>query len=73
MKTVGESWVRFNFRYYFFALLFVAFDIVAVFLFPWAVGFKGLGRLGLVEMLVFIFILIVGFIYGWRKGLLEWK
>lgn len=73
MQTVGSSWVQFNFRYYFFALLFVAFDIVTVFLYPWAVAFKGLGSFGLIAMLIFISILVVGFIYAWRKKALEWK
>lgn len=73
MQTVGSSWVQFNFRYYFFALLFVAFDIVTVFLYPWAVAFKGLGSFGLIAMLIFILILVVGFIYAWRKKALEWR
>lgn len=73
MQTVGSSWVQFNFRYYFFAVLFVAFDIVTVFLYPWAVAFKGLGSFGLIAMLIFILILVVGFIYAWRKKALEWR
>jgi NADH-quinone oxidoreductase subunit A len=73
METVGKSWVRFNFRYYFFALLFVVFDIQVVFLYPWAVYFKQLKLFGLVEMLAFILILVVGFVYAWRKGVLQWK
>lgn len=73
MQTVGSSWVQFNFRYYFFALLFVAFDIVTVFLYPWAVTFKGLGSFSLIVMLIFISILVVGLVYAWRKKVLEWK
>ncbi|MBE0415541.1 MAG: NADH-quinone oxidoreductase subunit A [Dehalococcoidia bacterium] len=73
METVGKSWVQFNFRYYFFALLFVIFDIQVVFLYPWAVAFKQLKLFGLLEMLAFFLILVVGFIYAWRKGVLEWK
>ena len=73
METVGKSQVRFNFRYYFFALLFVVFDIQVVFLYPWAVHFKQLRVFGLVEMLAFVLILIVGFVYAWRKGVLQWK
>ncbi len=73
METVGKSWVIFNFLYYFFALLFVIFDIQVVFLYPWAVHFKQLKLFGLVEMLAFILILVVGFIYAWRKGVLQWK
>lgn len=73
MQTTGSSWVQFNFRYYFFALLFVAFDIVTVFLYPWAVAFKGLGSFGLIGMIIFILILVIGFIYAWRKKALEWQ
>lgn len=73
METVGKTWVQFNFRYYFFALLFVIFDIQVVFLYPWAVAFNQLKLFGLLEMLAFFLILIVGFIYAWRKGVLKWK
>jgi NADH-quinone oxidoreductase subunit A len=74
MQTVGDSWVQFNFRYYFFALLFVVFDIVAVFLFPWAINLNHeLKLFGLIAMLIFILILTIGFVYAWRKGVLEWK
>jgi NADH-quinone oxidoreductase subunit A len=73
METVGKSWVQFNFRYYFFALLFVIFDIQVVFLYPWAAAFNQLKLFGLLEMLAFFLILVVGFIYAWRKGVLEWK
>lgn len=73
METVGTSWIQFNFRYYFFALLFVIFDIEAVFLFPWAVQFKQLKLYGFIEMLIFIAILVVGLVYAWRKKVLEWK
>ena len=73
METVGKSWVQFNFRYYFYALLFVLFDIETVFLYPWAVAFHQLALFGLIEMFVFIIILVVGFIYAWKKRVLEWK
>ncbi len=73
MQTVGPSWLQFNFRYYFFALLFVIFDVEAIFLFPWAVHFKQLKLFGFVEMLIFIFILVIGLVYAWRKKVLEWK
>ena len=73
MDTVGKSWVQFNFRYYFYALLFVVFDIQVVFLYPWAAAMGQLKLFGLVEMLAFFLILIVGFVYAWRKGVLEWK
>jgi NADH-quinone oxidoreductase subunit A len=73
METSGTSLPKFNFRYYFFALLFVIFDIQVVFLYPWAVELKQLKLFGLVEMLAFVLILIVGFIYAWKKGVLRWK
>lgn len=73
METIGTAWVRFNFRYYFYALVFIAFDILVVFLYPWAVELRGLGLFGLIAALVFIFIIIIGYIYAWRKKVLEWK
>jgi NADH-quinone oxidoreductase subunit A len=73
MRTVGSSWIQFNFRYYFYALLFVIFDVETVFLYPWAVHFKQLKLFGFVEMLIFIFILVVGLVYAWKKKVLEWK
>ena len=72
MEPVGGSWVQFNFRYYYFALMFVVFDVETVFLYPWAVAFKKLELFGLVEMVIFILILVVAFIYAWRKRALEW-
>ncbi len=73
LDTIGPTWVQFNFRYYYFALLFVVFDIETVFLYPWAVQFRQLKLFGLLEMLIFILILVVGFAYAWKKGALEWK
>ncbi len=73
LETIGKTWVQFNFRYYFFALIFLALDVVVVFLYPWAVYLRQLGGWGLVTMLVFIDIVIVGYIYAWRKKVLEWK
>ena len=73
VETIGKTWVQFNFRYYFLALLFLVFDIEAVFLYPWAVAYKRLALFGLIEMVVFIAILVVGYIYAWKKGALEWK
>ena len=67
-----DARVQFPMRYYIIAMLFVIFDIEVVFLFPWAVVFKKLGLLGLVEMGVFLAILIVGFWYAWKKGALDW-
>ncbi len=72
VETVGPSWIQFNFRYYYFALLFVIFDVEVVFLLPWAVYFRQLALFGLIEMALFILILVVGFLYAWKKEALEW-
>jgi NADH-quinone oxidoreductase subunit A len=61
-----------NVRYYVYALLFVMFDVEAVFIFPWAVRLESLGTFGLIEMVVFIAILTLGLVYAWRKGVLRW-
>jgi len=63
---------RYSIRYYLVAMLFVIFDVETVFMFPWAVIFDKLALFGLIEMLVFIFILVVGYGYAWKKGALEW-
>ena len=61
-----------NVRYYVYALLFVIFDVEAVFIFPWAVNVAPLGWFGLIEMAVFVLVLLLGLAYVWRKGLLRW-
>jgi NAD(P)H-quinone oxidoreductase subunit 3 len=71
-EPTGNAWIQFNIRFYVFALIFIIFDVEAVFLLPWAVVFKGLGLLAFVEGLVFIAILAVALVYVWRKGDLEW-
>ena len=68
----SDARVQFPMRYYIIAMLFVIFDIEVIFIIPWAVRFQSLGLLGLVEMLVFIGILLVGLWYAWMKGALEW-
>ncbi len=73
MPTIGTPYVSPNIRFYVFALIFVIFDIEAAFIFPWAVKFKELGLLGFIEMVVFLSILLVPFIYAWRKGALKWE
>ncbi|MFC2074817.1 NADH-quinone oxidoreductase subunit A [Bdellovibrionota bacterium] len=70
--TIGSSWVQFNVGYYLFALLFLVFDVEAAFLFPWAVVFREVGIVGLIEAGIFILVLIVALIYAWRKGVLQW-
>ncbi|MBF6600605.1 MAG: NADH-quinone oxidoreductase subunit A [Dehalococcoidia bacterium] len=72
MVPVGDALVRYNVRYYLFALLFVVFDVEAVFLYPWAVAYRALGVYAFVEALIFIAILFVGYVYAWRKRAMEW-
>ena len=76
-ETLSGTWNRFNFRYYTFAILFVIFDVEVVFLFPWAASFGALslefGTFVLFEMAAFVGILLVGWLYAWRKGALEWS
>jgi NADH:ubiquinone oxidoreductase subunit 3 (subunit A) len=72
METEGNTWVQFNVRYYVFALIFVVFDIEAVFLYPWAVAYRQVKLFGFVEALIFILVLVVGYLYAWRKRALEW-
>ena len=73
METVGKTWVQFNFHYYFYALIFLALDVLVVFLYPWAVSFRELGVFSFVAVLILIFIVLIGYIYAWRKKVLEWK
>ena len=72
VDPVGTGWTQSNIRYYIFALLFVMFDVEAVFIFPWATRLEQYGLFGLVEMAIFIFILLLGLLYAWRKGVLKW-
>jgi len=72
-EPVGSARERFSIKFYLIAMLFILFDIEAVFLYPWAVLFKRLGVFGLMEMGVFIVILFVGYVYVWKKGALEWE
>ncbi len=73
VTPLSDARAPFPMRYYMIAMLFVIFDIEVVFLYPWAVAFHGLGLTALVEMLVFIAILLVGYVYAWKKGALEWE
>jgi len=68
----SDARIQFPMRYYIIAMLFVIFDIEIIFMIPWAVRYQSLGLLGLIEMLVFLGILLVGFWYAWKKGALEW-
>lgn len=73
IEPMGDAWIQFQIRYYMFALVFVIFDIETVFLYPWAMSFNELGLSAFIEALVFVFILIIGLVYAWRKGALEWS
>jgi len=72
VDPTGSMWTQANIRYYVFALLFVLFDVEAVFIFPWASRLETYGLFGLVEMAIFVFILLLGLVYAWRKGMLKW-
>jgi NAD(P)H-quinone oxidoreductase subunit 3 len=72
-EPIGGAWIQFNIRYYMFALAFVIFDVETVFLYPWAVAFSQLGLLAFIEAIIFIAILVLGLVYAWRKGALEWS
>jgi NAD(P)H-quinone oxidoreductase subunit 3 len=73
IEPMGDAWIQFQIRYYMFALVFVIFDIETVFLYPWAMSFNELGLFAFIEALVFVCILIIGSVYAWRKGALEWS
>ena len=73
MKPFGDSRVQFDIKYYLYALLFLIFDIEAVFLFPWAVSYNKLGLFALVEALIFIAMLVLGLVYAWKKDALKWQ
>ena len=72
MVAKGEAQPRFSVKFYLVAMLFILFDIEVVFFLPWAIVFRQLGLFGLIEMIVFIAILLVGYVYAWKKGALEW-
>ncbi len=72
IPTRGPSWVQFNVGYYLFALIFLIFDVELIFLYPWAVVAKSMGWLAFVEIVIFFFILFIGFLYAHKKGALKW-
>jgi len=73
MTPYGEGTRRMPVRFYLIAVLFILFDIEVVFFLPWAITFRQLGLFGLIEMIIFIVILLVGYVYAWKKGALEWE
>ncbi|MGE5107725.1 MAG: NADH-quinone oxidoreductase subunit A [Sphingobacteriales bacterium] len=72
IPTIGPSWIQFNVGYYLFALIFLIFDVELIFLYPWAVVVKKLGWPALIEIVIFFFILFMGFLYAHKKGALKW-
>jgi NADH-quinone oxidoreductase subunit A len=73
VETIGKTWVQFNFRYYFYALVFLALDVLVIFLYPWAVQLRELGTYSLYAVLILVVIVLVGYLYAWKKKVLEWK
>src|SRR5512141_2934610 len=73
MNPYGEGTRQMPIRFYLIAVLFILFDIEVIFFLPWAVVFRQLGLFGLIEMVIFIAILLVGYVYAWKKGALEWE
>ncbi|WP_110112612.1 NADH-quinone oxidoreductase subunit A [Bacillus sp. CGMCC 1.16541] len=73
IEPFHDARIQFNVRYYIFALLFVIFDVEAVFLYPWAVAYNELGLFALVEMLIFVAMLLIGLLYAWKKKVLKWN
>ena len=72
-EAFEDSRMKFDVRYYLVAILFIIFDLEIVFLFPWAVVLDQIGMLGFIAMMIFLGILVIGFIYEWKKGALEWE
>jgi NADH-quinone oxidoreductase subunit A len=73
MMPIGPAQRRFPIKFYLIAVMFILFDVEIIFLYPWAVVFRQLGWFGFIEMLVFVGILLVGYVYAWRQGALEWE
>jgi NADH:ubiquinone oxidoreductase subunit 3 (subunit A) len=73
LDTEGPTWIQFKIGYYLYAIVFVIFDVEAVFLFPWALTFKASGMLAFSEMAIFIAVLAMGIWYAWRRGAFEWN
>jgi NADH:ubiquinone oxidoreductase subunit 3 (subunit A) len=73
MEAIGDAWVQFKAQYYIYAIVFVVFDVEAIFLFPFAVALRQLPMYALVWAIVFIILLVDGLLYGWRKGALHWN
>jgi NADH-quinone oxidoreductase subunit A len=73
VPTIGRTWIQFNVGYYLFAIVFLVFDVEAIFLFPWAVVMKEIGMVAFVEVIIFCIILGLGLLYAWKKQALKWE
>jgi NADH-quinone oxidoreductase subunit A len=73
LESKGDAWVQFKSEYYLYAIIFLIFDVETIFLLPFAVAFTGLGIGAFIEMMIFLFMLVVGLIWAWQKGVLTWK
>jgi NAD(P)H-quinone oxidoreductase subunit 3 len=69
---IGQAWAQFNVRYYLFSLVFVIFDVEVIYLYPWAIVFRQIGKPAFVSMAIFLVVLLLGLAYAWKKGALEW-
>src|SRR5881275_3598684 len=73
LESKGDAWVQFRSEYYLYAIIFLIFDVETIFLLPFAVSFTGLSAAAFIEMMVFLFLLVVGLVWAWRKGVLTWQ
>ena len=73
LESKGDAWIQFKSEYYLYAIIFLIFDVETIFLLPFAVAFTGLSKFAFIEMMVFIFMLVAGLVWAWRKGVLTWK
>jgi NADH-quinone oxidoreductase subunit A len=73
LESRGDAWVQFKSDYYLYAIIFLIFDVETIFLLPFAVAFTGLRAMAFIEMMIFIFMLVVGLVWAWKKGVLSWK
>ena len=73
LESKGDAWVQFKSEYYLYAIIFLIFDVETIFLLPFAVAFTGLGVGAFFEMMIFLFMLVVGLVWAWQKGVLTWK
>ena len=73
LQSKGDAWVQFRSEYYLYAIIFLIFDVETIFLLPFAVAFTGLSALAFIEMMIFVFMLVAGLVWAWRKGVLTWR